>query len=375
MVIPPVNAQSTDNRVPAVSGENISPNGGTGVYGHSKNKGGFGVLGESTDGRGVVAISVNDYGLRASSTNLAGIRGSSVNGRGVEGWATAVEGVVGTSVTGPGVFGITIGDPQNLSYITNSPGVVGSSTYGSGVFGTSKMGPGVFATTQEGFAAIDARNDQPGGAAIFAGGNVLATGEVYAEVGVNSGGNISCQTGIYATNNDPGFAGLFRGAVQITGALEKSGGGFKIDHPLDPANQYLSHSFVESPTRSNIYDGIAILNGEGEATVVLPNWFEMLNNDFRYQLTPIGGAAPEIHISRKIRDNKFQISGGKPGLEVSWQVTGTRVDAWAQHNPLVVEAEKKEADRGKYLHPTLHGEDESKALGRGKPFRHKHPQR
>jgi len=314
------------------------------------------VLGESTDGRGVVAISVNDYGLRASSTNLAGIRGSSVNGRGVEGWATAVEGVVGTSMTGPGVLGITIGNPQHGSGVTNSPSVVGSSTYGPGIVATSTYGPAVFATTPEA-PTIDARNEG-GGLAIYAGGDVFVQGDITCLAGIDCTGPSFALT---ATCHDPTlWAGWFNGNVFITGVLEKSGGGFKIDHPLNPANQYLSHSFVESPTRSNIYDGIAILNGEGEATVVLPNWFEMLNNDLRYQLTPIGGAAPEIHISRKIRDNKFQIAGGKPGLEVSWQVTGTRMDAWVEHNPLVVEEEKKEADRGKYLHPTLHGEDESK---------------
>jgi hypothetical protein len=372
MVIPPVNAQSTDNNVPAVSGENTSSGGGIGVYGHSKNKGGYGVLGESTDGRGVVAISVNDYGLRASSTNLAGIRGSSVNGRGVEGWATAVEGVVGTSVTGPGVLGITIGDQQHQPPRTNSPGVFGSSTWGPGLLGTSKFGPGVVATTEDAAAtAIDARNNQPGGIAIIA----EADNAIFADGGIVCIGGISCIASLYAIqgecNNPEGYAGSFLGNVEIRGALEKSGGGFKIDHPLDPANQYLSHSFVESPTRSNIYDGIAVLNSQGEATVFLPDWFEKLNSDFRYQLTSIGGAAPEIHISDKIKDNKFQIAGGKPGLEISWQVTGRRMDAWAQHNPLVVEEEKKEAERGKYLHPTLHGEHESKALGRGKPFRHK----
>jgi hypothetical protein len=29
--------------------------------------------------------------------------------------------------------------------------------------------------------------------------------------------------------------------------LTKGGGPFKIDHPLDPANKTLSHSYVESP--------------------------------------------------------------------------------------------------------------------------------
>jgi len=41
----------------------------------------------------------------------------------------------------------------------------------------------------------------------------------------------------------------------VTGKLTKGSGSFKIDHPLDPANKYLSHSFVESPDMMNVYNG------------------------------------------------------------------------------------------------------------------------
>src|SRR5207247_3447819 len=65
--------------------------------------------------------------------------------------------------------------------------------------------------------------------------------------------------GIYAIrgpgNGGPdGSAGVFVGDVQVTGILSKGSGSFKIDHPLDPANKYLYHSFVESPDMKNIYD-------------------------------------------------------------------------------------------------------------------------
>jgi hypothetical protein len=46
-----------------------------------------------------------------------------------------------------------------------------------------------------------------------------------------------------ATNTASGTAGVFRGAVQVFGTLSKSGGGFRIDHPLDSANKYMNHSF------------------------------------------------------------------------------------------------------------------------------------
>ncbi|WAC02029.1 hypothetical protein N7U66_19830 [Lacinutrix neustonica] len=43
------------------------------------------------------------------------------------------------------------------------------------------------------------------------------------------------------------------GDLNVTGNIAKGGGTFKIDHPLDPKNKYLVHSFVESPEMMNIY--------------------------------------------------------------------------------------------------------------------------
>ena len=37
-------------------------------------------------------------------------------------------------------------------------------------------------------------------------------------------------------------AGQFMGNVYVSGTLSKAGGSFKIDHPLDPANKYLSRT-------------------------------------------------------------------------------------------------------------------------------------
>jgi hypothetical protein len=95
--------------------------------------------------------------------------------------------------------------------------------------------------------------------------------------------------------------------------LSKGGGSFKIDRPLDPAHKYLYHSFVESPDMKNVYDGTVTLDPEGRATVGLPDWFETLNRDFRYQLTAIGAAAPDLHIAGEVRDGEFAIAGGRPG--------------------------------------------------------------
>src|SRR5262249_52948435 len=72
--------------------------------------------------------------------------------------------------------------------------------------------------------------------------------------------------------------------LQIRDNLTKGGGGFRIDHPLEPATKLLNHSFVESSVRKNIYDGLAVLDDDGAAVVELPRWFQKINFDFCYQL-------------------------------------------------------------------------------------------
>ena len=111
------------------------------------------------------------------------------------------------------------------------------------------------------------------------------------------------------------FAGLFVGRVRVTGALQKAGGGFTVDHPSDPENKYLSHSFVESPEMLNVYSGTVTTNRDGVARVRLPAYFEALNRDFRYQLTAIGEFARAM-VSEEIQDNEFAIrtDPGSKGL-------------------------------------------------------------
>lgn len=98
-----------------------------------------------------------------------------------------------------------------------------------------------------------------------------------------------------------GLAAEFSGNVDITnngvltvGTIHKASGSFMIDHPLDPSNKYLYHSFVESPDMKNIYDGVVLLDNSGEAVVQLPDWFQALNKDFRYQLTSLGSPQPNL---------------------------------------------------------------------------------
>jgi hypothetical protein len=130
--------------------------------------------------------------------------------------------------------------------------------------------------------------------------------------------------------------GYFAGNLNVTGNVSKGSGSFRIDHPLDPANKYLSHSFVESPDMMNVYNGVVVLDARGSAWVVLPDYFQTLNGDYRYQLTSIGAPGPNLYIANEVSANRFRISGGKPHARVSWQVTGIRHDAYANANRIPV---------------------------------------
>lgn len=175
-------------------------------------------------------------------------------------------------------------------------------------------------------------------------------GSANASAGTATAYGIYAQAAGAATN----WAGYFNGNVHVLGTLSKTAGAFTIDHPLDPENKYLSHSFVESPDMKNIYDGTVTTDQHGEAMVALPDWFEALNRDFRYQLTVIGQFAQAI-VADEINENQFTVKTDKPGVKVSWQVTGIRKDQYAEDHRIRIEEDKVPAERGKCLYPPLCG--------------------
>ena len=167
--------------------------------------------------------------------------------------------------------------------------------------------------------------------------------------------------GVVGINTTGGNAGYFEGNVTVTGTLTKGGGSFKIDDPIDPANKYLSHSFVESPDMMNIYNGNVTTDAHGYATVAMPAWFEALNRDFRYQLTTINSFS-RATIAAELKDGKFRVRTSQPHVKVSWQVTGIRHDAYADAHRIPTEEEKPADEQGKYLHPELFGAGPDKSV-------------
>jgi hypothetical protein len=221
--------------------------------------------------------------------------------------------------------------------------VYGHSTDGNGLAGTTSKGIGVYGYSTSNF-----------GVSGYSDSYVGVSGGSNSSYGVS--GSSTNSIGVYgSTSNVNSYAGYFKGNVGVTGSITKASGTFKIDHPLDPAHKYLSHSFVESPDMLNIYNGNVVLDNNGEAVIVLPAWFEALNRDFRYQLTAIGQSSPDLFVATEIADNRFKIAGGKASQRVSWLVTGIRQDAWANANRIQVEENKTEGEQGKYLHPEAFG--------------------
>jgi len=137
--------------------------------------------------------------------------------------------------------------------------------------------------------------------------------------------------------------------LTISGTLNANTKNFKIDHPLDPREKYLFHASVESPDMMTVYNGNIITDAGGEAVVQLPTYFEALNRDYRYQLTPIGVFAQAI-VAEEIVENRFTIRTDQPYVKVSWQVTGIRQDRWAKDNPLIPEMEKPKEEQGTLMH-------------------------
>ncbi len=178
----------------------------------------------------------------------------------------------------------------------------------------------------------------------------LTTGNTYALRGSAYDGATAYGVYGWAGEANTNWAGYFSGNINVTGSVVKAASGFRTDHPLDPENKYLQHASVESPDMMNIYNGNVSLDADGAATVQLPDYFNSVNRDFRYQLTPIGAAMPNLHVAERLSGNLFRIGGGSAFGEVSWQMTGVRKDKWAEANRIQVEPDKLEHEAGYYMH-------------------------
>jgi len=158
--------------------------------------------------------------------------------------------------------------------------------------------------------------------------------------------------GVYGRSDSPsGYAVYAQGRFAATGTKS-----FQIDHPLNPENAVLNHYSAEGPEPYNLYRGTVVLDARGEAWVQLPDYFEAINRDPSYHLTPVGAPMPNLHVAVEIQGNRFQIAGGVPGKKVSWEVKAIRHDRWVQEYGYQTVQPKPAEWRGRFLHPELYGQ-------------------
>lgn len=262
------------------------------------------------------------------------------------------------SVANTGSLGVGIaatGGPGFGDFTGSGAGIIG--TGGSGEVGTDVVsgvgveGVGGTATagTGQGGAGGYFTGGMPGTASGTAGAGLVAEGG-YSTTAGSSGMGLLATAITNAT-----YAAEFEGNVNVAGSLSKSGGSFRIDDPIDPENKLLYHSFVESPDMMNVYNGVVTTDASGYAELTMPEYFEALNRDFRYQLTVLGPSFSQAIVSSEMVSNHFTIRTDHPGVKVSWQVTGIRQDAWANAHRIPVEVEKAGKEKGAYIHPELFG--------------------
>ena len=270
----------------------------------------------------------------ADTFNSAQLTVTSASGEGVQGFgASASQNYAGAG----GDF--TGGNGTGIDGATGLYANAGTSDTGYGGFGSEISGG--YSTSGEG-----------GTGGYFAGGNSNSGSGGY---GIFAVGGESDSTG------DQADAAELDGNVLIVGSVTYDDASTKIDHPLDPANKYLTQTSVQSSEMVNMYSGNVTTDAQGMATVQLPDWFEAENGDLRYQLTTLGQAA-QTWIAQKISNHQFKIATSTANVEVSWQITGVRQDAYAKAHPLVVEQEKGVRERGFYRHPELYGQPATKQI-------------
>jgi hypothetical protein len=355
------NAQGTGVRgIGTSSGVEGFSSGGDGVQGVTQDPRSFGIYGYAPgpDGAGVLGRGLAGPGVDAHSQAGPAVRAASDQAEGVLARATA-----------PNAAGVRSSNDNSAGFAVDA-----SSNAGTALRGTSSSGTGLSLETISGRAAeinswskqpaIDVYSPQAPGMSVLAIGAIgistLGNTGIEADalanpdptnpkVGTGAFGFSFTGTGVCgATLNGAGvvgigfpqlnaWAGVFKGNVRVEGAIFKYASLFSIDHPLDPDRMRLNHAAVECPEYKTFYDGRVTLDPRGKARVRLPKWFGALNGELRYQLTPLGRAAPDLHVAQEVRNCVFHIAGGAPGQKICWQITGLRRDRWARENPLMVE--------------------------------------
>jgi len=335
---------------PNITGDKIA------LYGDAGGTYGFGIQG------GLLQIHSNNssadiafgYGPSATFTERMRVRGNGNVGIGISTPAHPL--TIKTSGVTPSYGWVhTDGTREFGSYVSSTGGWLGTRSNHPLFFFTNDSTPrvtlgadgamGVGTTSPSSFAQL----------AVFGSGTNRAGYFESSRGGLTGWSTSNGFTGITGGNGAGGVGVFSVGELAATGTKS-----FRIDHPLDPENKYLTHFCAEGPEPLNVYRGNVTLDAAGQAWVTLPDYFAEINRDPSYQLTPIGEAAP-VFVKQKIAGNRFLVAGGKAGMEVSWRVEAVRNDRFVKRYGAAVESAKPADKIGTYLQPELYGQPAEKS--------------
>jgi hypothetical protein len=335
----------------------------------------YGVFGQNTNGTnghiGVGGLSLSHSAMYAQTASITNALGRIIGATTFDGAA----GILAYSTNAAGSGALLVGDgmslPLDMNYLINGTGAningfnVGGFSWAANGLSTQVIGH--FNTYNGGSFGIAGYDIGFGGFGLVPNIDVGSNNSAfdYGAVGIadDVGGISGFQgegfNGVVGLMGSPaGWAVFAQGDFGATGVKL-----FTIDHPEDPEHKMLNHFCLESNEPLNIYRGNITTDANGEATVTLPSYFDDINIEYTYQLTPLGAAA-NVYIKQKITGNTFVIGGAQPGMEVSWQVAARRNDRHVQQNLDRLQAEVVKTGRyaGRYLNPELYGLPNSMAV-------------
>ncbi len=338
------------------SGNSVTlPAGGGNTLDEAYDQGGAGAGRIITADAGEVEISTasaNAIALRAQNTNTGvAIIANTTNAANT--FSTVQASTNSTSNIASAVIGNSDGAAWGVSGQVQATATSQSAVYGSNL--RTNGGHGVYGI---GFNGSVGETNYSQGNAIY-GENFDAIAPIGNGVGVAG-------TGYWGVVGEDRYLGGVAGAYGVLANGELGATGFKsfiIDHPKDPENKFLRHFSTESNEVLNIYRGNAVFDANGEAIVELPEYYEDINKNPSYNLTPVGGFA-QLYIKEEISNGKFVIGGGTEGLKVSWTIYAERNDPYAAQHPekRAVELEKREGQKGRYFMPDLYNQPVEKKL-------------
>ncbi len=251
------------------------------------------------------------------------------------------------------VIGNSSGAAWGVSGQVISSGTAQAAVYGSNLRTTG--GHGVYGI---GFNGTVGETNYSQGMALY--------GENFDAIAPLGNGIGAAGRGYYGIVGEDRYLGGAAGAYGVLSNGDFGATGVKtfiIDHPSDPENKNLRHFSAESNEVLNIYRGNAVFDANGEAIIELPDYYDAINKNPSYNLTPVGGYA-QLYVKEEISEGKFIIGGGTQGLKVSWTIYAERNDAYLQQHPekRAVEVEKREGQKGRYFMPELYGQPAEKAI-------------